>query len=68
MTPLLKGGRIALLLSVCLPSFHSFSLHWLHIQRNFSKPASNGTKKYGRFRGVAGFVRLPLQRVVQQDF
>jgi hypothetical protein len=33
---------------------------------NFSKPASTGTKTYGRFRGVAGFVRLPLQRNVQQ--
>jgi hypothetical protein len=32
----------------------------------FSKPASTGTKKYGRFRGVAGFVRLILQRIVRQ--
>jgi hypothetical protein len=36
------------------------------IQWNFSKPASTGTKKYGGFRGVAGFVRLPLQRIVRQ--
>jgi hypothetical protein len=32
----------------------------------FSKPDSTGTKKYDRFRGVTGFVRLPLQRNVQQ--
>jgi hypothetical protein len=36
------------------------------IQWNFSKPASTGTKKYGQFRGVASFVRLLLQRIVQQ--
>jgi hypothetical protein len=36
------------------------------IQWNFSKPASTGTKNYGQFRGVAGFMRLPLQRNVQQ--
>jgi hypothetical protein len=28
--------------------------------------ASTGTKKYDRFRGVAGFVRLALQRIVRQ--
>jgi hypothetical protein len=38
----------------------------LYEQWNFSKPASNGTKKYGRYRGVAGFVRLLLQRIVKQ--
>jgi hypothetical protein len=32
----------------------------------FSKPASTGTKKIGRFRGVAGFVSLLLQRIVKQ--
>jgi hypothetical protein len=31
-----------------------------------SKPASTGTKKYGRFKGVAGFLRLLLQRIVPQ--
>jgi hypothetical protein len=33
---------------------------------NFSKLASIGTKKYGRFRGVDGFMRLLLQRIIQQ--
>jgi hypothetical protein len=33
-----------------------------------SKPASTGTNKNDRFREVAGFVRLPLQRNVRQDF
>jgi hypothetical protein len=31
---------------------------------NFFKPASTGTERYGQFRGVAGFVRLPLLRIV----
>jgi hypothetical protein len=30
------------------------------------KPARTGTRKYGRFRGVVGFVRLHLQRIVCQ--
>jgi hypothetical protein len=30
------------------------------VQWNFSKLASTGTKKYGWFIGVAGFVRLLL--------
>jgi hypothetical protein len=36
------------------------------IQWNFSKPTSTGTKNYGQFRGLAGFMRLSLQRNVQQ--
>jgi hypothetical protein len=43
------------------PCLSDWDLQW-----NFSKPASTGTKKYGRFRGLASFVRLPLQRIVQQ--
>jgi hypothetical protein len=35
-----------------------------NIQWNFSKPASTETKKYGRFRGMADFVRLRLRRNV----
>jgi hypothetical protein len=38
----------------------------LYIQWNFSKLTSTGTKIIGRFRGVAGFVRLHLQRIVKQ--
>jgi hypothetical protein len=37
-----------------------------YIQWNFSKPASTGTKNYGWFRGMASFMRLPLQRNAQQ--
>jgi hypothetical protein len=37
-----------------------------YIQWNFSKPASIGTNKFGRFRGVAGFMRLPLQGIIRQ--
>jgi hypothetical protein len=44
-----------------------YSIIKFHLQWNFSKPASTGTKNYGRFRGVAGFMRLPLQRNVQQE-
>jgi hypothetical protein len=32
----------------------------------FSELTSAGTKKFGRFRGMAGFMRLPLQRIVRQ--
>jgi hypothetical protein len=38
-----------------------FTILW-----NFSKSTSTGTKNYGRFWGVASFMRLPLQRNVQQ--
>jgi hypothetical protein len=36
------------------------------LQWNFWKPASTWTKKIWRFRGVAGFVRPVLQRIVKQ--
>jgi hypothetical protein len=32
--------------------------------QSIPKPASTGTKTFGQFRGVAGFVRLFLQRIV----
>jgi hypothetical protein len=44
-----------------LANFVSKTIQW-----NFSKLASTGTRKYGRSRGVAGFVRLLLQRIVHE--
>jgi hypothetical protein len=44
-----------------------FVYPWLCLQWNFSKPACTGTKKYDRFRRVAGFVRLLLQRIDRQE-
>jgi hypothetical protein len=37
------------------------------VKLKISKPAScvTGAKKYGRFRGVAGFAILPLERIVK---
>jgi hypothetical protein len=42
-----------------------FTQGWF-VQWNFSKLATTSTQKYDWFRGMAGFVILPLQRNVQQ--
>jgi hypothetical protein len=41
------------------------SLFSIFSETSLNRPAL-GPKKYGRFRGVAGFLRLPLQRIVRQ--
>jgi hypothetical protein len=57
-------GFVYLQSMVELGFFFTVDLHVL-VQWKFSKPASTGTKKYGRFGGMAGFVRLLLQRIVR---
>jgi hypothetical protein len=49
--------------------FHMFSpvrVTIKQVQSNFHKPASTEANIISRLRGVFGFVRLPLQRNVQQ--
>jgi hypothetical protein len=35
-------------------------------ETSLNQPALPGTQKFDRFRGVAGFVGLPLQRIAEQ--
>jgi uncharacterized protein YcaQ len=44
-----------------IPQYTFFKIQW-----NISKPTNTGNNKNGRFRGVAGFVRLTLQKNVLQ--
>jgi hypothetical protein len=41
-------------------------LQKVYIETSLNRASMTGTKKYGQFRGAADFVRLPLQKIVQQ--
>jgi hypothetical protein len=57
---------VYILYTASMRSHDTYHARLRQLQWNFPKRSSTGTKKIGRFRGVASLERLLLQRIVKQ--